>query len=87
MFFIQAYHFVLLCHRLLREKSFNVFHYPVTEEEAPDYHTIIQTPMDVSTLLQRTDNGQYLTRSAFMQDLELIPFNAKVGLEILAGAQ
>lgn len=66
-----------VCNRLLREKSFNVFHYPVTEEEAPDYNTIIQTPMDVSTLLQRTDSGQYLTRSAFMQDLELIPLNAK----------
>ena len=64
--------------RLLHEKSFNVFHYPVSEDEAPDYHATIQTPMDVSTLLQHTDSGQYLTRSAFLQDLELIPLNAKV---------
>lgn len=66
-----------VCNRLLYEKCFSVFHYPVTEEEAPDYHTVIQTPMDVSTLLQHTDSGQYLTRSAFLQDLELIPLNAK----------
>ncbi|KAH7284708.1 hypothetical protein KP509_34G067200 [Ceratopteris richardii] len=66
-----------VCNRLLREKSFAVFYYPVTEEEAPDYHTVVQTPMDISTLLYRTDNGQYLSRSAFLQDLELIPLNAK----------
>ncbi|MCO5614647.1 hypothetical protein L7F22_068931 [Adiantum nelumboides] len=66
-----------VCNRLLREKSFSVFHYPVTEEDAPDYHTLIRTPMDISTLLHRTDHGQYMTRSAFLQDLELIPLSAK----------
>lgn len=66
-----------VCNRLLRDKSFSVFHYPVTEEEAPDYHTVIQTPMDISTLLHHTDSGKYLTRSAFLQDLELMPLNAK----------
>lgn len=67
-----------VCNRLLYEKCFSVFHYPVTEEDAPNYHAVIQHPMDVSTLLQRTDSGQYLTRAAFLQDLELIPLNAKV---------
>eukprot|EP00249_Psilotum_nudum_P007003 c20237_g1_i1 orf=334-3666(-) len=67
-----------VCNRLLCEKCFSVFHYPVMEEDAPNYNAVIQTPMDVVTLLQRVDNGHYLTLSAFLQDLELIPSNAEV---------
>ncbi|KAJ7543313.1 hypothetical protein O6H91_09G032800 [Diphasiastrum complanatum] len=67
-----------VCNRLLYEKRFSIFHYPVIEEDAPDYRSIVKNPMDVATLLQRVDNGQYLTRAAFLQDVELIPANAKV---------
>ncbi|KAH9324038.1 hypothetical protein KI387_004216, partial [Taxus chinensis] len=66
-----------VCSRLLYEKRFSVFHYPVMDEDAPDYYSIVQNPMDVATLLQRVDNGRYLTCSAFLQDVELIPANAK----------
>lgn len=47
------------------------------DEDAPDYHSIVQNPMDVATLLQRVDSGHYLTCSAFLQDVQLIPANAK----------
>nr|ASZ84551.1 putative BRAT1 [Cupressus gigantea] len=66
-----------VCTRLLYEKRFSVFHYPVMDEDAPDYYSIVQNPMDITTLLQRVDNGRYLTCSAFLQDVELIPANAK----------
>ncbi|GLJ11494.1 hypothetical protein SUGI_0168860 [Cryptomeria japonica] len=66
-----------VCSRLLYEKRFNVFHYPVMDEDAPDYYAIVQNPMDITTLLQRVDNRRYLTCSAFLQDVELIPANAK----------
>eukprot|EP01018_Ginkgo_biloba_P034610 Gb_05160 [translate_table: standard] len=66
-----------ICNRLLYEKRFSIFHYPVMDEDAPDYHSIVQNPMDVATLLQRVDSGHYLTCSAFLQDVELIPANAK----------
>jgi len=39
--------------------------------------------MDMATLLQRVDCGQYLTRSAFMQDFDLIVANAKVSFDVL----
>ena len=55
---------------ILYNKRFNVFHFPVSEEE----------PMDMATVLQRVDSGQYLTRAAFMKDIDLIVSNAKVHL-------
>ncbi|KAF7850782.1 hypothetical protein BT93_L5023 [Corymbia citriodora subsp. variegata] len=66
-----------ICNRILYDKRFSVFHYPVTDEDAPNYRSIIQNPMDVSTLLQRVDSGQYITCLAFLQDVDLIVTNAK----------
>ncbi|CAD6225053.1 unnamed protein product [Miscanthus lutarioriparius] len=56
-----------ICNRILYNKRFNVFHFPVSEEE----------PMDMATVLKRVDSGQYLTRAAFMKDIDLIVSNAK----------
>ncbi|TYJ44928.1 hypothetical protein E1A91_A02G019500v1 [Gossypium mustelinum] len=67
-----------VCNRILYDKRFSAFHYPVTDEDAPNYRSIIQNPMDVATLLQRVDSGQYLTCSAFVLDVDLIVTNAKV---------
>ncbi|XP_057546908.1 ATPase family AAA domain-containing protein At1g05910 isoform X2 [Amaranthus tricolor] len=66
-----------VCNRILYDKRFSAFHYPVTDEDAPNYRSIIQNPMDVVTLLQRVDSGQYITSSAFQQDVDLILSNAK----------
>ncbi|KAE8702970.1 ATPase family AAA domain-containing protein [Hibiscus syriacus] len=66
-----------VCNRMLYDKRFSAFHYPVSDEDAPNYHSIIQNPMDIATLLQRVDSGQYLTCSAFVQDVDLIVTNAK----------
>ena len=65
--------------RLLCERRFSIFHYPVMDDEAPDYRNIVHNPMDVATLLQRVDSGQYLTKRAFLADVDLIPANAQVG--------
>ncbi|KAK9288139.1 hypothetical protein L1049_016587 [Liquidambar formosana] len=67
-----------VCNRILYDKRFSVFHYPVMDEDAPNYRSIIQNPMDMATLLQRVDSGQYFTSSAFLQDVDLILSNAKV---------
>ncbi|KAG4149218.1 hypothetical protein ERO13_D05G327400v2 [Gossypium hirsutum] len=66
-----------VCNRILYDKRFSAFHYPVTDEDAPNYHSIIQSPMDIATLLQRVDSGQYLTCSSFLQDVDLVVANAK----------
>jgi hypothetical protein len=64
--------------RILYNKRFSAFHFPVSEEEVPDYRAIIHNPMDMATVLQRVDSGQYFTRVAFMKDIDLIVSNAKV---------
>lgn len=66
-----------ICNRILYDKRFSVFHYPVTDEDAPNYRSIIQNPMDIATLLQRVDSGQYFTCSSFLQDVDLVVTNAK----------
>ncbi|QHN94900.1 ATPase family AAA domain-containing protein At1g05910 [Arachis ipaensis] len=66
-----------VCNKILYDKRYNLFHYPVSDEDAPNYHSIIQNPMDMVTMLQRVDNGWYITRSAFLQDIDLIVSNAK----------
>ncbi|KAG2260275.1 hypothetical protein Bca52824_079569 [Brassica carinata] len=66
-----------VCNRILYDKRFSAFHFPVTDEDAPNYRSIIQNPMDTATLLQRVDSGQYLTCSPFLQDVDLIVRNAK----------
>ncbi|XP_077227525.1 ATPase family AAA domain-containing protein At1g05910-like [Tasmannia lanceolata] len=66
-----------VCNRILYDKRFSVFHYPVMDEDAPNYRSIIQNPVDVATLLQRVDCGQYPTCSAFLQDINLLVDNAK----------
>ncbi|KAF9663237.1 hypothetical protein SADUNF_Sadunf17G0017500 [Salix dunnii] len=67
-----------ICNRILYDKRFSAFHYPVTDEDAPNYRSIIQNPMDMATMLQRVDSGQYITCSGFLQDIDLIVTNAKV---------
>uniref|UniRef100_A0A6N2MMG1 Bromo domain-containing protein n=1 Tax=Salix viminalis TaxID=40686 RepID=A0A6N2MMG1_SALVM len=67
-----------ICNRILYDKRFSAFHYPVTDEDAPNYRSIIQNPMDIATMLQHVDSGQYITCSAFLQDIDLIVTNAKV---------
>ncbi|KAJ0093084.1 hypothetical protein Patl1_26342 [Pistacia atlantica] len=69
---------VLAQARILYDKRFSAFHYPVTDEDAPNYRSIIQNPMDMATLLQHVDTGQYITCSLFLQDVDLIVSNAKV---------
>ncbi|KAK7341585.1 hypothetical protein VNO80_24520 [Phaseolus coccineus] len=66
-----------ICNRILYDKRFNAFHCPVSDEDAPNYRSIIQNPIDMATILQHVDNGQYITCAAFMQDINLIVSNAK----------
>lgn len=51
---------------------------PIDVVEFSDYPSITQNPMDLSTLLQHVDNGKYLTKIAFLEDVDLIPANARV---------
>lgn len=75
--FFGFFTLLFLC-RILYDKRFSAFHYPVSDEDAPNYHAIIQNPMDIATLLQRVDSGRYITCKSFVEDFDLILANAKV---------
>lgn len=66
-----------ICNRILYNKRFTAFHFPVSEEEVPDYRTIVHNPMDMAAVLQRVDSGQYFSQAAFLKDINLIVTNAK----------
>ena len=45
---------------------------PVDEEYAPNYYRIIINPMDLQTMEERLDQGEYLTFHEFEEDFKLI---------------
>eukprot|EP00850_Spirogloea_muscicola_P006421 SM000030S11430 [mRNA] locus=s30:604860:611122:+ [translate_table: standard] len=74
-----------VCNRLLYEKRFAAFHYPLLDDEEEPGRSDRQggdagpvVGMDVISLLQKVDNGSYWSRSSFLQDVELILTNAKL---------
>lgn len=66
-----------ICNRILYDKRFSAFHFPVSDEDAPNYRLVIENPMDIATLLQHVDSGKYITYKAFLEDFDLIMSNAK----------
>ena len=56
----------------------NMFANPVTLDLAPNYHIIIKSPMDISTMLSKAQRGLYKSLQALRQDVELMCLNAIV---------
>jgi len=50
---------------------------PVNKEEVPDYYTVVQEPMDLSTMEQKLDSDQYTTPDEFVRDAKLIFNNCR----------
>lgn len=50
---------------------------PVNKDEVPDYYTVVQEPMDLSTMEQKLDSDQYTTPDEFVYDAKLIFNNCR----------
>jgi len=63
-------------HLIAHPKSY-WFRAPVDAAMLPDYHTIIQQPMDLGTVKEKLEAGEYPTVMAFADDVHLIFANCK----------
>ncbi|PVI00487.1 histone acetyltransferase GCN5 [Periconia macrospinosa] len=50
---------------------------PVDKDEVPDYYNVITSPMDLTTMEERLENGAYMEPKDLVDDLKLIFTNCK----------
>ncbi|XP_059278815.1 uncharacterized protein LOC132032999 [Lycium ferocissimum] len=67
---------VFILDRLQRKDTYGVFSEPVDPNELPDYHEIIEHPMDFGTLRKKLDGGLYSQLEELEADVYLICSNA-----------
>ncbi|XP_004500082.1 uncharacterized protein [Cicer arietinum] len=66
----------LILDKLQKKDIYGVFADPVDPEELPDYHDVIEHPMDFATVRNKLANGSYSTLEQFENDVFLICSNA-----------
>ncbi|KAL1206477.1 Transcription factor GTE9 [Cardamine amara subsp. amara] len=66
----------LILDKLQKKDIYGVYAEPVDPEELPDYHDIIENPMDFSTVRKKLANGSYHTLEELESDVLLICSNA-----------
>nr|DAD46550.1 TPA_asm: hypothetical protein HUJ06_016487 [Nelumbo nucifera] len=67
---------VFILDRLQKKDTYGVFSEPVDPEELPDYHEVIEHPMDFGTVRKKLDGGAYSNLEQFEKDVFLICSNA-----------
>ncbi|KAL3508473.1 hypothetical protein ACH5RR_027874 [Cinchona calisaya] len=66
----------LILDKLQKKDIYGVYAEPVDPEELPDYHEVIEHPMDFATVRNKLGNGSYATLEQFESDVFLICSNA-----------
>ncbi|XP_022136088.1 uncharacterized protein LOC111007867 isoform X2 [Momordica charantia] len=67
---------VFILDRLQKKDIYGVFSEPVDPNELPDYHEIIEHPMDFGTVREKLASGAYANLEQFEKDVLLISSNA-----------
>ncbi|XP_047322756.1 uncharacterized protein LOC124926551 [Impatiens glandulifera] len=67
---------IFIIDRLRKKDTYGVFSEPVDPNELPDYHEIIENPMDFGTLRNKLEDGIYTKFEEFEADVFLICANA-----------
>ncbi|GLD94780.1 hypothetical protein PINS_up003404 [Pythium insidiosum] len=60
------------------QRSYAPFHFPVDPSAVPDYYLIIKSPMDLSTMREKLNDGDYTCFEQFLDDVQLIVKNANI---------
>ncbi|OVA03386.1 Bromodomain [Macleaya cordata] len=66
----------LILDKLQRKDTYGVFAEPVDPEELPDYHDVIEHPMDFGTIRKKLANGTYSNLEELENDVFLVCLNA-----------
>ncbi|KAI4306103.1 hypothetical protein L6164_029411 [Bauhinia variegata] len=66
----------LILDKLQKKDTYGVYAEPVDPEELPDYHDVIEHPMDFATVRKKLSSGSYTTLEQFESDVFLICSNA-----------
>ncbi|GAA0163016.1 chromatin/chromatin-binding, or -regulatory protein [Lithospermum erythrorhizon] len=66
----------LILRKLQKKDIYGVYAEPVDPEELPDYHELIEKPIDFSTIRSKLSNGSYATLEQFETDVFLLCSNA-----------
>ncbi|KAH7887706.1 hypothetical protein F5I97DRAFT_1828689 [Phlebopus sp. FC_14] len=66
----------MLHSQISQHRNGNIFHNPIKNSEAPDYHEIIKRPMDLKTIKARVKDGVISNSLEFQRDVYLMFANA-----------
>ncbi|KAF9593524.1 hypothetical protein IFM89_024017 [Coptis chinensis] len=69
-------HLEFILDKLQKKDRYNVYAEPVDPDELPDYHDVIEHPMDFGTVRKKLGNGAYSNLEQFENDVYLICTNA-----------
>lgn len=67
---------MLVYNRLAANKYASLFLKPITDDQAPGYHSLVYRPMDLSTIRKNIENGVIKTTLEFKRDVLLMLNNA-----------
>ncbi|EEF41474.1 bromodomain-containing protein [Ricinus communis] len=67
---------LFILERLQKKDTYGVFSEPVDPDELPDYHEVIEHPMDFGTVRKKLAGGVYANLEQFEKDVFLICSNA-----------
>ncbi|KAG9317679.1 hypothetical protein JVU11DRAFT_1891 [Chiua virens] len=66
----------MLHSQISQHRNGNIFHNPIKNSEAPDYHDIIKRPMDLKTIKAKVKDGVISNSLEFQRDVYLMFANA-----------
>ncbi|EFA07156.1 hypothetical protein TcasGA2_TC010150 [Tribolium castaneum] len=67
---------MLVYSRLAANKYASLFSKPITDDQAPGYHSVVYRPMDLLTIRKNIENGAIRTTQEFQRDVLLMLNNA-----------
>jgi bromodomain-containing protein 8 len=66
----------MLHSQISAHRNGNIFHNPIKNSEAPDYHDIVKRPIDLKTIKAKIKDGGILNSLEFQRDIYLMFANA-----------